>query len=193
MIKHQMKLLVLLPFFGLLLFATPQKAHAFSFGELFHQIKTFFSPEQSIVALNTSMELVSNSDLNKNGKIDSGDTVRFIYHITNASKNSFKFATLKTNIPSQELNSISNLKGATSIVQNKNEISFTHLNIPSSQLRTISFDAKVDYFTKQDQKISTKPVLVDNKNQTIASAQEIETSVAKMDSKQFNKYVHISK
>lgn len=102
----------LLFFVAILFFISPKPAHASFFGNIINSVKNIFHiGGANTLSLTSSISLAPNGDLNKNGKIDAGDTLRFTYVIKNQKANTYKFTTLNTNIDTRQFNSFRNLQG----------------------------------------------------------------------------------
>lgn len=142
------------------------------------------------LSLESSVALAPGGDVNNNNQVDSGDFLRFSYSIKNRSKNSYKLTTLRTNIAENEINGISNLKGALSFEFSKKTIVIPNLNISPNQVLKISFDARTNFDKANDITISTDPELVDSDDLSIQKSQRNEVTAKKMNTEEFNKYVH---
>lgn len=153
------KLTVGIIFFCLFIFFSPTQAQASVIDDIVNGIKGFFvgnSTPSSMLVLSSSIELVKDGDVNNNGQIDAGDIIRFRYIITNTTNQEFASATLKTNINRKEINFIHNVTGTTSLSDTGKTIEIPNLRIAPNQVGTISFDARVNYFTSDDPVISTQ-------------------------------------
>lgn len=184
----------------LLFFPTPARANIFDdivtgvrnrVEKGVNEAKNLFSKKE--LKVDSGISLVPGGDLNKNGQVDAGDSVKFSYTITNSTKNLYRFAKLQTNINAKEINSITNVRGALSLDANRDTITIPNLSIESGQVRKISFDAWINFYKDTDQSISTEAELLDDKDSLVFKAQKKEVSAKKMEIEQFNKYVHITK
>src|SRR5260221_91096 len=83
---------------------------AFSFDDIVKSIQQVFKPPAKTpppaLSVDSKISLAEDGDVNKNGQIDAGDTVRFSYTVTNTTDKDQTFATLKTNINRKQLNFI---------------------------------------------------------------------------------------
>lgn len=158
-------------------------------------IKSFFNIDEKNKEFNveSKIELAPGGDINKNGQIDAGDTIKFFYTITNPTKESYKFATLNTNVNTKELNTISIVQGVLSLDISKDTILIPHLTIAPNQVQKISFTARMNFNKDNDQLISTEADLVDDKKSSIFKAKKQEVNAKKLDTESFNKFVHITK
>lgn len=168
-------------------------AHA----SIIDDIKAFFSkdkndPSKKEFTIDTDIALAPGGDINKNGQVDAGDSIKFSYTITNPTGDTFQLATLETNVNTKEINSISNVQGVLSLDVGKDTVSIPNLNIEPNQVRKISFNARINFYKDSDQSISTEAELVDNSNASIFKAKKQEVTAKKMDTELFNKFVHIS-
>lgn len=184
MIKQQIKLLILLPFFSLLLFATSQKAHAFSLNDVVNgvkngidTIKNIIIPQDKNLSVTSKIDLTPNGDLDKDGKVDAGDTVRFSYTLTNKSEKKYSFATLNTNINRQQINFVHNVVGTANLNDDGKTITIPNLSLVPDQVINITFDARVNYTKNSDPLLSTEPELIDDKKQSIIKAEKYEIKV----------------
>lgn len=173
----------------------PTPVQAFSLGDVFIGIKDIFSgsTQSNALTVSSTIALAPGGDINHNGQITTGDTVRFSYTIINTTNNSYKFVTLKTNIYTKDLNGISNVQGAASLDQSNNTVVIPNLTINKNQVRKVSFDAQINFNKDTDQTISTQPVLVAQSGKTIATGATQSVVAAKMDTATFDKFVHITK
>jgi len=156
--------------FTILFFAIAQTTQAFSFPNLIEGAKNLFSPSKKELKIESSITLVPEGDVNKNGQIDAGDTVRFSYTLTNTTDKEYSFATLKTNINRKQLNFIHSITGASSLDDNGKTIEIPNFRIPPNQTATITFDARVNYYSTEDPVIATVPEFLDNNNKSITKS-----------------------
>ncbi|HSX09003.1 MAG TPA: hypothetical protein VLF93_02535 [Candidatus Saccharimonadales bacterium] len=190
---------LLFPLVGVLVASTffikPTPVQAFSLGDVFNGIKNIFttSANQHSLTVSSKISLVSSGDLNHNGQIDAGDTVKFSYVITNTTDKSYKFVTLNTNINTKEINGVNEVQGVLSLNDDKDTITIPNLTIIPNQVRTISFDAQINFFKDSNPTIDTKPELDDQNNKSIAVGEAQTINANKMDSETFNKFTHYTK
>lgn len=135
-----------------------------------YQIASLFAPHELTVT--SAIALAPGGDMNKNGKIDAGDTIRFSYTITNTTEKTYKFATLKTNLDRTSLNFIHNLQDSDGYVDTGKTLNLPNLWVDSNQKFVISFDARINYYKNVDKTISTTAQLVDANGALIAQAQK---------------------
>lgn len=150
------ELLISFTFFAFFLL-TPTLAHA----SIVDDIKNLFASNNqtnNAFNLNSKIELID--DLNKNGQIDGGDSIRFYYTINNPTDKEYSFLTLKTNIPRRYLNFIHDIHGTLSLSDKKGAITIPNLSVNPGQKLNVSFQARVNYFEDADKTISTEPELL---------------------------------
>ncbi|MBU3978751.1 hypothetical protein KJ980_07210 [Patescibacteria group bacterium] len=162
--------LLILPFFLLSLFLFTKTTHAFSLGDVVNGVKSLISPAKKELKIDSSITLVPEGDVNKNGQIDAGDTVRFTYTLTNTTDREYSFATLKTNINRKQLNFIHNITGTASLDDDGKTIEIPNFRIAPNQIAAITFDARVNYYTSEDPTIATVPEFFDNNNRSIVKS-----------------------
>ena len=164
-------------------FLTTPKAEAFSFGDIINGIKNVFTsqstPSQNEFTVTSKIELAPGGDLNNNGQIDAGDTLRFSYTITNTTDTTYKFATLKTNINRNDINFIHNIQGALSLNDNGKTVTIPNLHVFPQQTLATSFDARIDYNSSTDQVIKTQPEFITSDNKTVYKEQQEKQITAK--------------
>lgn len=179
---------------AILVMVSSRSAQALSISDIIDGIKNVFSQgsQNNNLSVTSKITLVPEGDLNKNGQIDAGDTVRFTYTITNPTNNSYKQLDLKTSVDTKKLNGITNVQGVLSLDQNKDTVTIPYLTIDPNQVRTVSFDAKVNLYKDNDQSLGTVPELVAEGGISLLKAQKEEVKAHKLDAATFNKLVHIS-
>ena len=111
-------------------------------------------------------------DINKNGEIDAGDTITFIYNIQNNTDKKYAYATLKTNIQRDSLNFIHNVTGVTGLKDDGKTIEFPNLRVEPGMVKVISFDANINYFTEQDPAITTEAELVTEDKKSLLKSEK---------------------
>ncbi len=178
-------LLVLYP-----LLAYPRSVQASVFGSLINNVKNFLHPENNSLRMESKIALARGGDLKKNDQIDAGDIVTFSYTITNATKNSYKAVTLKTNVNTKEVSGVTNVQGTLNLDTSKDTISIPYLTLNPGQVLTISFDAQVNFYIDADHPISTEAELVDESNASLVKAEKKEVTAKKMEMERFNKVTH---
>jgi len=175
-----------------LFLSTSKLAHASILDTILNSIKNTFSPSQQL-SISSKIDLAPNGDLNKNGQITAGDTIKFTYVLSNITGNSYSFATLKTNINTTILNSLSNIQGTTSINDANHTITIPYVHLNPDQQLTISFTAQTNFNKDSNQTLSTQPEIIDQNNKSLATGQKQEVTVNKMSLDLFNQFVHITK
>lgn len=185
---------VLVLFFVLFVAILPKPAYASYFGDIANGFKELFHINgANTLALTSSVALAPYGDLDKNKTISSGDIIKFVYIIKNQTKNSYKFATLKTSINTKQLNSLRNVQGTTSLNTANNTIVIPNLQIDSHKQRTISFEARINYYKDKDLTFNTIPVLYDMNNMTLVTASKQEVIAKKMTAAIFQKFTNSKK
>jgi hypothetical protein len=177
------KLIAIILFsFSFLIYVSPAKA--LTFEELVETGKKLLGFETTPTDLNITSEikLAEGGDVNENKEIDSGDIVTFEYTIQNPTEVSFKFATLKTNIPRKNLNFIHQVGGATGIKDNGETIDITNIRLEKESSKTISFNARVNYTEKEDLTIFSEPELLNEKKESVKKAERKEVQAKKLKS-----------
>lgn len=157
------------------------------------KIKDILSIESKEFVVDSKIELAPNGDINKNNELDSGDYARFSYVIKNQTENSFSFARINTNVKTNSINSITNVKGILSLESMKDTIVIPNISLTPYQLLSISFDARVNFSKDTDLPISTEVEFFDEKDRSIFKDIKKEVSAKKLNSEQFNKFTHKDK
>lgn len=157
---------------------SPPPAHASMLDDFITGVKDFLRIPQELkkeLKVDANIVLAPDGDVNKNGQIDAGDMVRFSYTITNTTDQEYSFATLKTNINRKQLNFIHNVQGTTNLNDDRKTLSIANFRIAPNQVVPISFDARVNYFTKEDPAISTEADFIgkDKKSRAKSKRKEI--------------------
>lgn len=189
--KTLLTLFIVFGFFFTFFITTPPLVHASFLDDIFNGVKNLFSQPKLTIA--SSIALAPGGDLNKNGQIDSGDTVKFSYTVINPTKNTYQFSELKTNTDMKTINGITNVQGILSLDDNNGKITFPNINIAPNQVRKISFEARINFSKDSDLTVNTEPELADRNNNSIFKADKQEIVAKKMDTETFNKFVQISK
>lgn len=185
MTKRIISFLVAILATTILLTSTSQSVEAFSFQEIFDGVKSMFSEKEDTrilkkeLIIEPAITLVPDEDKNKNGEIDAGDIVRFIYKLTNTTEKDISLSTLNTHINRKQFNFIHNVKGTTNISDNGTSLEILNVNIYAGETIEISFDARTIY-TKDDMSITTEPVLNDSGKKLIIKGSKIEKLVKKL-------------
>ncbi len=152
------------------LLINPKPAKANIFDNIVNSVKEFLTPDKKELKIDSDITLVPEGDVNKNGQIDSGDTVRFSYTLTNTTDQEYSFATLKTNINRKQLNFIHNITGTASLDDDGKTIEIPNFRIAPNQIATITFDARVNYYTSEDPTIATEPEFLSSDNKSIVKS-----------------------
>lgn len=168
-----------------LLFLFAQTAHASIIDDIKNRIikvyeNTFGNKELKV---DSQIYLSPDGDQNQNGEIDAGDIVTFSYIITNPASEKYRFATLKTNIDKRQINFIHNVKGATGLSDENNSVVIPNVRLDSLQILTISFDARINYFSNQDGLITTQAEFLTNDNRSLTKSEKKEIVAKKIDTK----------
>ncbi len=147
-------------------------------------IKSIFSksPSQELT-LDSNITFAPNGDLNKNGQFDSGETLKFTYIINNPTNKEISFATLKTNIPRNNLNFIHDIKGTPSLSDRNKTIMIPNLRINPGEKLEISFNARLNYFTDADKGISTEPEIITSDKKSLLKSKKKEIRAKKLKGK----------
>lgn len=150
--------------------------HASIFDNLADGVKNLFNKGEvkKEFTIESNITLVPDGDMDKNGEIDAGDIVRFTYTITNTTDQEYSFATLKTNIDRKQLNFIHNVIGTASLDDDGKTIEIPNVRIAPNQTATITFDARVNYYTNEDPAIATEAEFVGNDKKSIAKSSKKE-------------------
>ena len=158
-------------------------------------VKDLVAPkkENKALALDPEIKLAEGGDINKNGGIDSGDYVKFIYVITNTTNNLISQGTLKTNINTKKLNGVRNVTGTFNVEEKDNSITIPNLAINPNQKRTISFEIQTNFNKDTDEIISTEAELLSNDKSVLFKSQKKEVVAKKIDMESFDKFVHKTK
>lgn len=153
------------------LLAASSPAHASFFDDFLSGAKQLFTPSapQSLT-VQGSVQLATDGDLNKNGVIDAGDMVIFKYVIQNPTSTMYQFATLRTNVSRTDINFIHNIKGTSSLLDQKSTIDIPNLFIKPNQDLEVSFEARVNYFDDADHTLFTQPELISSSKQKLFTA-----------------------
>lgn len=159
-------------------------AHA----NLIDQVKDFISPDEKTTSVDSSISLAENGDFNNNQQIDSGDIVRFSYEIKNTSGKKYAYVTLKTNIVRDEINFIHNIYGVTGINDTDNALTFPNIRIEDQETIYISFDARINYFEKQDKILTTEPEIISFNKESLAKGLKKEMKIKNLSNDQINKF-----
>lgn len=136
---------------------------------------------KSNIEITSDISLTENGDVNKNGEMDGGDTVRFSFVISNGTETAYPFSKLKTNIERGSIHFIHNVKGITGIDNSTLELPNIYI-LPQSKIE-ISFDAVLNYSQEEalvegaqakpvdiaiEKEISSQPLLEDSKKQKLS-------------------------
>lgn len=168
-------------------------AYASIFDDLVNKFKKNVSPSsQGYLSMTSNITLARGGDFNKNGQIDAGDIVTFVYSITNTTKQEYRFGSIKTNIDRKKINFIHNLKGITSLKDTGNSIEIPNLRVTSSlDPMLISFDARINYIQDQDLFITTEAEVLSNDRRSITKSLKKEIKAKRIDVGKIPKTVEI--
>lgn len=170
----------------LLLFGVfPLSVRAFSLQDISNSMRNLLGgennkPEEKSLAIDSSIALLK------------GNSISFSLTITNPTQNTFHFATLKTNINSENIHSIRNLHGTLNLSEQDKTIIIPNLTIKPNQVRLISFESQIIFNQESDLTISVEPELIDEKNASIFKAQKQEITAKKSETENINKILEIT-
>lgn len=189
---------ILLQLLGIFVFSAtvflwyPKQAHANIFDAIVNGVKNILAPNDSQKFTITShIALAPDGDVNKNGQIDAGDTVRFTVTITNRGNKPYRFATVKTNINRKNISSLTNIHGATGIDDSDGKtIMIPNIRIEQNQVKVVSFDALINYFHNNDTAISIEPEFFSQEKTSIFKAVKEEVIAKKIPQEKFNELLH---
>lgn len=179
--SNKFKLTLLILLLGLALFLLFSKtAHA----SILDDIKSALSgTDKKTLTLTSNITHAPNGDLNKNGQFDSGEILKFSYVIDNPTDKEISFATLKTNIPRNNLNFIHDIKGTPSLSDKNKTITIPNLRINPGEKLEISFNARLNYFTDADKGISTEPEIITSDKKSLLKSKKKEIKAKKFKGK----------
>lgn len=109
----------------------------------------------------------------------SGDAILFNFMITNNSATTYKYSTLTTNLNSQNLYYIRNVKGAMSVETKNNTITFPNLVLAPQQTIEISFEANIMKDLTADVLLGVQPQFLNSKSQKIMDSSRKTLKVSK--------------
>ena len=182
-------LLLFIPLFiiaALLFSLAPTNASIFD--NLADGFKNLFNKEEEFT-IQSNITLVPDGDIDKNGEIDAGDIVRFTYTITNTTDQEYSFATIKTNINRKQLNFIHNVVGTASLDDDGKTIEIPNFRIASNQTATITFDARVNYYTNEDPTVITEAEFVDDNKNSIAKSVKKKIQARRINSERIQGFI----
>lgn len=163
-------------FFLFLLFLNTSSVNA----SIIDDIKFLLSDSaKNKLTLDSKIEHAPNGDLNKDGKFNSGETVRFIYTVNNPTDKEISFATLKTNIAKENVNFIHNIKGATNLSDKNKTITIPNLRINPGEKLEISFNARIN-FLDSDKIITTEPEIITSDKKSLLKSKKKEITAKKI-------------
>lgn len=147
-------------------------------------IKLLFSDNtKKELTLNSKITHASSGDLNHDGKFDSGEILKFTYIIDNPTNKEISFATLKTNIPRNNLNFIHDIRGTSSLSDKNKTIIIPNLRINPGENLEISFNARINYSTNNDLGISTEPEIITLDKKSLLKSKKKEINAKKLKGK----------
>jgi len=158
------------------------------FDNLADGFKNLFNKEEEFT-IQSNITLVPDGDIDKNGEIDAGDIVRFTYTITNTTDQEYSFATIKTNINRKQLNFIHNVVGTASLDDDGKTIEIPNFRIASNQTATITFDARVNYYTNEDPTVITEAEFVDDNKNSIAKSVKKKIQARRINSERIQGFI----
>ena len=119
------------------------------------------------ITLDSSISLTPDGDVNKNNEIDGGDIVRFTFILSNTTDKRFLYSTLYTGVDKKQLNFIHNIYGTTGLDEEEGVIILSNIRMESESVKTISFDARVNY-SNEEQVLIVEPQLIDTDKKPLA-------------------------
>ncbi len=159
-------------------------AQALTFDDLIESGKKLLGSEKtpkgvddSKIEITSDIQLTEKGDLNNNGEMDGGDTVRFSFVLSNGTDKPYPFSKLKTNIRRDAIHFIHNVQGVTGIDNTTLELPNIYV-LPNSK-QVISFDAKLNFIEEEDNlsvkktvndELSSQGTLEDNKQKKMAES-----------------------
>jgi hypothetical protein len=156
-------------------------AHASILGDLLDKAQKLFVPTQGedtqSVSVTSQISLAPRGDINENGQVDAGDTLRFFYTLKNSTDVTYPFVTLETHVPRNQLNFIHNIVGASGITEKNSSIQIVNLVLLPHQSRNISFDARTNFITGADVLISTQAEVIASDHKPLANVEKKELRV----------------
>lgn len=162
----------------------PPSAYAITFDEIVSGVKSFIPGNDKVkseTTIDSSITLIPEGDVNKNGLIDAGDKIRFTYKIINTTDEDYPFGTIQTNIDRKKINFIHNVKGTVNLNDDGKTVTIPNFRISANQTANVSFDARVNYFITEDPSITTEAVFVNNSKKEIAKSQKREIKAKRID------------
>ena len=133
-------------------------------------------------SVDSKVSLVPDEDLNHNGLLDGGDSVKFEYTITNPTRQGYAFASLNTHVDSSSWNFIRNIHGTTGVSQSGKEIILNNLVIGPGETRIIDFEMTAN-LNDADVTTSTTPELISANKSVLArgSVHQVEAKATRVD------------
>jgi hypothetical protein len=176
------------------LFLAPSAGAFFNPLDLLAPVGSLFKKEApKAVTLEADIKLNPEGDLNKNGQIDSGDTVTFSYKITNTTDKSYPYSTLKTNVPKEKLNELKDTFGMTGIIEDGHTVTVPNLRVLPNGIISLEFDADINFTDQTDISIRTEAELVDETGSSVTKSSKKEVKAKKLSQEEFDKYVNIKR
>lgn len=185
-------------------FALPSSVHASMLGDFVNgvratvmngvdEVKDFFTPDpKKEFTIDSNITLAPGGDVDQNGQIDAGDTIRFKYKLNNHTEKEYSWLTLKTNIDRKRLNNFRNEFGTLNMVDDGKTIMIPHIKLSPNQDLIIRFDATVNFSTKEDLSISTEPEIVTNENKIILKMESKQVVAKKLSDDRFKSLINNS-
>lgn len=129
------------------------------------------------LTIDSSYSLTPDGDRDSNGVINAGDTVRFIFTVTNKSNQAARFNNLETGIPSKFAINTHNEQGFTGYVQNKETVTLANVVILPGQTQILKFDAQMPVSDRQFD-LPLEPKLISNSGAVIVKSEAKTIQVA---------------
>ncbi len=160
---------------------SPKPAQASFLSDIVDNVKDLLTPDpKKEFTIDSDISLAPEGDVDKNGKIDAGDIIRFTYKIKNVTDREYLFATLETNINRKQLNFVHNVTGTASLLDDGKTIIIPNYRIGANQASVITFDARINYYTDKDVSVATLPEFIDKDKNSVKKSDEKKISVVKI-------------
>lgn len=170
-------LLLVIPFWVF----SPKSAQASFLGDVVDKVKDFITPDpKREFTIDSDIALAPGGDIDNDGQIDSGDIIRFTYTIKNITEEEYSYATIKTDVNRKQLNFIHNILGTPSLTDDGETIYIPNFRVGANQSSVVSFDARINYFTKEDSAISTVGEFLNENKKSIAKSEKKSIKALKM-------------
>ena len=119
------------------------------------------------LAVTGKVTLASGGDVNANSKIDAGNTLNFVFVVTNKNQQAARGVTIDTGVQSKLVAYIHDVRGVTGVAENNlPTILFKNLVILPNETQRISFSAQ-SLYSRSTYEIHVHPVLIDPSNTVV--------------------------